>query len=110
MAELAFAAAIFAVEFGDSLSFQTSTEEIIKDFAPGGEAVNVLTLLKQFISADEREVNATAGETDDVEGFLFADTCGFKFAGRGCGERFNGVETHFFQFLASGRTHTWKIF
>ncbi len=72
--------------------------------------MDVLALFEQLISSYEGDAGGVAGEADDVEGFFFADACGFEFASGGGGEGFDGVEAHFFQFLAGGWSDAWKVF
>lgn len=53
-----------------------------------------MALFEEFVCAYEGELDAVAGEADDVEGFLLADARGLKLAYCGGGEGFDGVEAH----------------
>jgi hypothetical protein len=66
MAHLTFATSILTIELGYRLRLQSAAKQTVNSRTSSAEAVNVLALFEEFISADKCNVDGAASEADNI--------------------------------------------
>ena len=102
----------FSVEFGNSLSFDTSTHHFIKFGATGGKFAYKLPSFKDEISGLKPPyISSLSCGINDFCGSRFPDFgCGCKFRRRRYSDCFNCVKSGFLEFFCSSRANSWQFF
>lgn len=111
VAELGFAGAEGAGEFGHGAGFDAAAEEGVEFAAVGGDAFDGLSFLPELIGSFKTNTGKALSGFDDLLGGAGADTSeAGEFFDGSCGDAFDGAEAAFFKFLGDGWSDAINLF